>query len=125
MELDRGLAKLGDAIVNFLFSLALTEFLGRPTGDRVPNASLAIALDLAGLSKDLKRMDKHGKGDYAEALIAKAWLNGLLNVEEAVRIIRENLTEDVTDFSKKKEAIGRALAPLLKLIAERITFAQA
>ncbi|AFK22324.1 ribonuclease III family protein [Pyrococcus sp. ST04] len=118
--MDKGLAKFGDSLINFLYSLALTEFLGRPTGDRVPNASLAIALDIAGLSKGLRRMDKHAKGDYAEALIAEAWLKGLITEREAVEIIKENLTNDVLDFSKKKEAIGRALAPLLKIVSERL-----
>lgn len=45
-----GLAKLGDSLINLVFSLALSEYLGRPTGgERVPNASLAIALEMAGL----------------------------------------------------------------------------
>ncbi|CAB50215.1 ribonuclease III family protein [Pyrococcus abyssi] len=122
---DKGLAKFGDSLINFLYSLALTEFLGKPTGDRVPNASLAIALDLAGLSRNLRRMDKHAKGDYAEALIAEAWLKGLITEREAVEIIKANLSEEVLDFSKKKEAIGKALAPLLKVIAERITSSRA
>jgi len=123
--MNKGLAKFGDSLINFLYSLALTEFLGRPTGDRVPNASLAIALDLAGLSKGLRRMDKHAKGDYAEALIAEAWLKGLITEREAVEIIKANLSEDVLEFSKKKEAIGRALAPLLKVISERLTSSRA
>ncbi|AAL80733.1 hypothetical protein PFDSM3638_03055 [Pyrococcus furiosus DSM 3638] len=124
MEIDKGLAKFGDSLINFLYSLALTEFLGKPTGDRVPNASLAIALDLTGLSKNLRRVDKHAKGDYAEALIAKAWLMGLISEREAVEIIKKNLTPEVLDFSKKKEAIGRALAPLLVIISERLTSSQ-
>ncbi|BAA29835.1 ribonuclease III family protein [Pyrococcus horikoshii] len=119
--IDKGLAKFGDSLINFLYSLALTEFLGKPTGDRVPNASLAIALDLAGLSKGLRRMDKHAKGDYAEALIAQAWLEGVISEREAIEIIKANLSVDVLDFSKKKEAIGKALAPLLRVVAERLT----
>ncbi len=46
---DKGLAKLGDSLINLVFSLALSEYLGKPTGERVPNASLAIALEMAGL----------------------------------------------------------------------------
>nr|1ZTD_A Chain A, Hypothetical Protein Pfu-631545-001 [Pyrococcus furiosus]1ZTD_B Chain B, Hypothetical Protein Pfu-631545-001 [Pyrococcus furiosus] len=123
-EIDKGLAKFGDSLINFLYSLALTEFLGKPTGDRVPNASLAIALELTGLSKNLRRVDKHAKGDYAEALIAKAWLMGLISEREAVEIIKKNLYPEVLDFSKKKEAIGRALAPLLVIISERLYSSQ-
>ncbi|NJE03120.1 ribonuclease III family protein [Thermococcus sp. MV11] len=118
---DRGLAKLGDSLVNFIFSLALSEYLGRPTGERVPNASLTIALELAGLRHVVPpRTDKHGKGDIAEAIFAYAWLEGKITVEEAVEILRENFTEDVTHFSRKKEAIGRAFAEVFRVIGERL-----
>ncbi|AFL94524.1 hypothetical protein containing RNase III domain [Thermococcus cleftensis] len=118
---DRGLAKLGDSLVNFVFSLALSEYLGRPTGERVPNASLTIALELAGLRHVVPpRTDKHGKGDIAEAIFAYAWLEGKITVEEAVEILRENFTEDVTHFSRKKEAIGRAFAEVFRVIGGRL-----
>ncbi|NJE09945.1 ribonuclease III family protein [Thermococcus sp. MAR1] len=118
---DKGLAKFGDSLVNFVFSLALSEYLGRPTGERVPNASLTIALELAGLRGVIPpRTDKHGKGDIAEAIFAYAWLEGKITVEEAVEILRENFAEDVTHFSRKKEAIGRAFAEVFKVIGERL-----
>ena len=118
---DKGLAKFGDSLLNFVFSLALSEYLGRPTGERVPNASLAIALEASGLKHLIPpRTDKHGKGDIAEAIFAYAWLEGAITIEEAVELIRENLDDDVTHFSRKKEAIGRALAVLYGEIGERI-----
>ena len=118
---DRGLPKLGDSLVNFTFSLALSEYLGRPTGERVPNASLAMALELAGLRNIIPpRTDKHGKGDIAEALFAYAWLEGKITVEEAVTILKENLTDDATHFSRKKEAAGRAFAEVYRVIKERL-----
>ncbi|QDA31070.1 hypothetical protein FH039_04875 [Thermococcus indicus] len=118
---DKGLSKFGDSLVNFVFSLALSEYLGRPTGERVPNASLTIALELAGLRHVIPpRTDKHGKGDIAEAIFAYAWLEGKITVEEAVEILRENFTEDVTHFSRRKEAIGRAFAEVFKVIGERL-----
>ena len=118
---DKGLAKFGDSLLNFVFSLALSEYLGRPTGERVPNASLTIALELSGLKHIVPpRTDKHGKGDIAEALFAYAWLEGVITIEEAAKVIRENLSEDVTHFTRKKEAIGRALAEVFKVIGERL-----
>ncbi|AEK72565.1 hypothetical protein GQS_03320 [Thermococcus sp. 4557] len=118
---DKGLSKFGDSLVNFVFSLALSEYLDRPTGERVPNASLTIALELAGLRHVIPpRTDKHGKGDIAEAIFAYAWLEGKITVEEAVEILRENFTEDVTHFSRRKEAIGRAFAEVFKVIGERL-----
>ncbi len=118
---DRGLAKLGDSLINFVFSLALSDYLDRPTGDRVPNASLAMALELAGLREIIPpRTDKHGKGDIAEALFAYAWLEGKITIEEVVSILRENLTDDVTHFSRKKEAVGRAFVEVYRVIKERL-----
>jgi len=118
---DKGLSKFGDSLVNFVFSLALSEYLGRPTGERVPNASLSIALELAGLRHVIPpRTDKHGKGDIAEAIFAYAWLEGDITVEEAVEILMKNFSEDVTHFSRRKEAIGKAFAEVFKVIGERL-----
>ena len=118
---DKGLAKLGDSLVNFVFSLALSEYLDRPTGERVPNASLSIALELAGLRSVVPpRTDKHGKGDIAEAIFAYAWLEGKMTVEEAVEILKANFTEDITHFSRRKEAIGKAFAEVFRVIKERL-----
>ena len=118
---DKGLSKFGDSLVNFVFSLALSEYLDRPTGERVPNASLSIALELAGLRHVIPpRTDKHGKGDIAEAIFAYAWLEGDITVEEAVEILMKNFSEDVTHFSRRKEAIGKAFAEVFKVIGERL-----
>ncbi|AHL21957.1 ribonuclease III family protein [Thermococcus nautili] len=118
---DKGLAKFGDSLLNFAFSLALSEYLGRPTGERVPNASLSIALEMSGLRKLAPpRSDKHARGDVAEAIFAYAWLEGIITIDEAARIIRENLSEDVTHFTRKKEAIGKALAVLYREIGKRL-----
>ena len=118
---DKGLAKFGDSLVNFVFSLALSEYLDRPTGERVPNASLAMALERSGLRHVVPpRTDKHGKGDIAEAIFAYAWLEGKITVEEAVEILKASFTEDVTHFSRRKEAIGKAFAEVFRVIKERL-----
>ncbi len=118
---DKGLSKLGDSLVNFMYSLALSEYLGEPTGERVPNASLAIALELSGLKGVVPpRTDKHGKGDIAEAVIAYAWLEGKISIEEGTTILMEHFSEDITHFVRKKEVLGRALAELFKVIKERL-----
>jgi len=117
---DKGLAKLGDSLANFVLSLAMSEFTGRPTGERVPNASLAMALELAGMRNLIPpRTDKHGKGDIAEAFLAYAWLKGYVTVEEAVEVVRRSLTDDVLNYGRKKECIGRAFAELYRLLLDR------
>ncbi|WP_010477955.1 ribonuclease III family protein [Thermococcus zilligii] len=118
---DRGLSTLGDSLANFIFSLALSEFTGKPTGGRVPNASLAIAIERAGLRHLIPpRTDKHGKGDVAEAVIAFAWLEGAFTIEEAVEVLVRNFGDDVLHPYRGKEALGKAFGELLRLIKERL-----
>ncbi len=118
---DKNLSKFGDSLVNFVFSLALSEYLGYPSAGRVPNASLAMALELAGLRHVFPpRTDKHEKGDIAEAIFAYAWLEKKITIEEAVEILRKNLTDDVMHFTRKKEVIGKAFSEVFKVIKERL-----
>lgn len=118
---DKNLSKFGDSLINFIFSLALSEYLGHPSAGRVPNASLTIALEKSGLLHHVPpRTDKHGKGDIAEAIIAYAWLEKIISIEEAVKILWENLSPEVTHPSRKKEVIGNAFGELLKIIKERL-----
>jgi len=118
---DKGLSTLGDSLINFIYSLALSEYIGRPRGGRVPNASLAIAMERAGLRELIPpRTDKHGKGDIAEALIAYAWLEGVITIDEAVEILIAGFTEDILHPYRGKEALGTALAGLLRVIKERL-----
>ena len=72
---SKGLAQFGDALLNFAYSLALTETIGRPRGTRVPDKVLAEAAVKAGLRKYLPR--RVGRGEVAnglEALIGHLWL---------------------------------------------------
>ncbi|ASJ01725.1 ribonuclease III family protein [Thermococcus gorgonarius] len=119
---DKGLSTLGDSLVNFIYSIALSGYTGKPTGGRVPNASLAIALERAGLRHLVPpRTDKHGKGDIAEAIMAYAWLEGVITIEECVRILIENFEEDVLHPYRRKEALGKAFGELLKVVKDRLS----
>lgn len=109
MMLDKDLAKLGDAYVNFLFSLALSQRFGKPVGAKVDNQTLAGALKNAGLRELLpKRTDRHTRGNAAEALIAYAWLKKVSAFEESLRILRES--EDPQEaFTKLLQEISQKL----------------
>jgi len=118
---DKNLSRFGDSLVNFIFSLALSRYLDYPNAGRVPNASLTIGLEKAGLLHCVPpRTDKHGKGDIAEAIIAYAWLEGEMSIDEAVDILWKNFSSDITHPSRKKEVIGNAFGELLKIIKERL-----
>ncbi len=89
--MDQKLAKLGDAYVNFLYSLALSNKKGEPTGTKVKGRLLADAFKKAGLRKFLpSRIDRHKQADAAEALIVYAWIRGSVTMEEGLEIIEQN-----------------------------------
>ena len=89
--MDQKLASLGDAYVNFLYSLALSKKKGEPAGTKVEGRLLAEAFKKAGLRKFLpSRIDRHKKADAAEALIVYAWIRGSMTMEEGLKILEQN-----------------------------------
>jgi hypothetical protein len=70
------MASLGDAYVNFAYSLALSKRSGKPQGQKVKGKVLAQAIKRAGLREYLpSRMTRHMIADAAESLIVYAWLH--------------------------------------------------
>ncbi len=85
---DQKLAALGDAYVNFIYSLALSEKRGEPTGAKVDNRILSQALKKAGLRETLpKRSPRHKQADAAEALIVYAWMLNAATIHEGVELL--------------------------------------
>ena len=88
---DKKLAALGDAYVNFIYSLALSKRLGKPFGKKVKGTPLAEAVRKAGLRKLLpSRIDKHVLSDAAEALLVYAWLTKALTLDECVGALEKS-----------------------------------
>jgi len=112
--LDKDLAGLGDAYVNFIYSLAMSQRHQRPMGAKVKNQVLAAAVEKSGLRKLLpRRVDRHARGNAAEALLVFAWLEDLLDLNDCVRMLSEekepteafaNLLKEVL---KKLDAISK------------------
>ncbi|MHA1722194.1 MAG: ribonuclease III family protein [Candidatus Baldrarchaeia archaeon] len=119
---DKGLAKLGDALVNFIYSLAKSLILGKLDAWKVSDAVLSQALENASLLKLLpKRSDKHSRGDAVEALLAYAWIMGIFDIKNAVMLLKDEMKRD--DFSNKsleKIAAVRAFKKLLEEIKPKI-----
>jgi hypothetical protein len=106
---DKKLAALGDAYVNFVYSLAMSNRLKKPFGKKVKGTPLANAVRRAGLRKLLpSRIDKHVLSDAAEALLVYAWLNEVLTLEESAETLEKN------------EDLETGLVQLLTKAAERI-----
>ena len=98
---DSGLAQLGDALLNFSLSLALSEKTGRPTGTRVLDKTLAEAAVKAGLRRYLPR--RVNRGDVAnslEALMGFAWIRKLITLDEAVAILKAETPSPSMNFAQ-------------------------
>jgi len=113
---DHELAALGDAYVNFVYSLALSEKLGKPVGRKLDSSTLASALKRAGLRKILpSRMDRHKQADAAEALVVYAWLVRAVSLEETVgTIVKAKAPED--GFVRILRKVARKIEPTHKKV---------
>jgi hypothetical protein len=108
---DGDMASLGDAYVNFVCSLAVSNRRGKPLGVKVKGSVLAEALRKAELRSYLgSRMTRHALADAAEALLVYAWLNGCITLDESVRAVGK--TDDPID----------GLSVLLATAKKRVTF---
>jgi hypothetical protein len=107
---DKQLASLGDAFINFIYSLALTKISGQPQAVKVSDRILAEAFRLAGLREHLgTRVSKKDLANASESLLMDAYRRGFLTIEESVNILSQN-----------PDGPAAGLPELLKLAAERV-----
>ncbi len=108
---DHKLASLGDAYINFVYSLALSERKGDPSGAKVKGRVLSEAIKKAGLREYMpSRITRHMLADAAEALIVYAWLHNYTTLEESVEML------------EKAKDLAEGLSRLLVTIKDRIKF---
>ena len=108
---DHKLASLGDAFINLVYSLALSNKNGQPSGAKVKGGVLAEAVRKTELRKHLpSRITRHRLADAAEALVVYAWLHQCITLEESVETLGK--TEDPVE----------GVSQLLLTIKERIKF---
>ncbi len=101
---DRGLAQFGDSLLNFAYSVALTETGGKPKGTKVPDKILAEAAVKAGLRSHLPR--RVGRGDVAnglEALLGETWMEKLVTLDEIVACLKAESLSPIDNFTKLVE----------------------
>ncbi len=97
--LDKNLAGLGDSYVNFVYSLAMSQKYKRPIGAKVNNQVLAKAVEISGVRRFLPhRVDRHTRGNAAEALLVVSWLQGKQELDHCIKVLseKEDLTEAFT-----------------------------
>ncbi len=102
--INKGLAQFGDALLNFAYSLALTETSGEPRGTRVPDKILAEAAVRAGLRNRLpRRVDRGEIANGFEALLGYSWLRKLLTLDEISACLQAETLTLVDNFTRLAE----------------------
>lgn len=82
---DKGLAKIGDNLVNFCYSLAKSRVLGEATGEKVRDSVLARAIRATPVYAHLgRRADSGRAADAYEAIMAYLWLSEKASVKSIV-----------------------------------------
>lgn len=117
---DKGLAKLGDEIINMVYSLSHSLYKGEPTGEKVSAAVLSEAMKQSDLRKYAKpRAKAHDIADSAEALTAYVFLAGKMTFNQMIGLILSGLKENErfpkTIGEKKINDINGILKLLLKI----------
>jgi hypothetical protein len=107
---DKGLAKVGDGIVNLCYSLAKSRVLGHATGDKVKDSVLARAIRATEVYRHISRRTDSGRAaDAYEAIMAYLWMTGKITVQETVDTLAQKLHID-SQTNRKKEGEIAALA---------------
>jgi hypothetical protein len=119
---DKGLAKIGDSIVNLTYSVAKSIVLTRNsktnknirTGMKVSKTILANALKKADMKKFSKsRADAHDLADTVEALIAYIWFIEKMTIEDIINILVDSLKENLIVRSEEIKNATVAFTNLL------------
>ncbi len=122
---DRGLAKLGDGIVNLSYSVAKSIYLTKNnsnntisrTGIKVSKRILADAIKNTEMRKFAKnRADSHDLADTVEALVAYVWLSNNITLKEIIDILHGNLAGNLYDRQEEINNATIAFAELLNNI---------
>ncbi|TFG12438.1 MAG: hypothetical protein EU535_06220 [Promethearchaeota archaeon] len=117
---DKGLAKIGDGIVNLAYSVAKSIYLTENsskilrTGLKVNRTILSNALKNANMKNLAKvRADAHDLADTAEAILAYVFLNNNITLNEIINILRENIKGDIKNRTQEIREATNAFTNLL------------
>ena len=122
---DKGLAKIGDAIVNLSYSVAKSNFLTKNnpnkkpirTGKKVGRTILEAALKKANLKNFAKnRANAHDLADTVEALVAYVWLANNITLNEMIDLLTENLAGNLYNRQEEIKNATNAFTELLNNI---------
>jgi hypothetical protein len=122
---DKGLAKIGDGIVNLAYSVAKSIYLTKNTqsdktirtGKKVSKNILDTALKNANMKNFARtRADAHDLADTVEALIAYVWFNNKMTIKEIINFLVDNLSGDLYNRNEEIKNATVAFTNLLNHI---------
>jgi hypothetical protein len=127
---DKGLAKIGDGVVNLTYSVAKSIFLTHfknsqenpiREGKKVDKFILSNALKNAEMRKYAKtRPDSHDLANTYESLIAYVWLSGAITINEIIQILENQFEDDISNYKLEKNNAIKAFTILLNHIKQYI-----
>ena len=104
---DKGLAKIGDNLVNLCYSLAKSQVLGKLTGEKVRDSVLARAIRKTSVYTHMNRRTDAGRAaDAYEAIMAYLWLSDKISIQNIVQSLTETLDIDNTTNRKREGEIS-------------------
>ncbi len=107
---DKGLAKVGDNLVNLCYSLAKTLVLGYTTGEKVRDSVLARAIRGTSVYQHMNRRSDIGKAaDAYEAIVAYLWMTDKITIS-AMADSLAGLLEIDSKTSREKEGMLAAIS---------------
>ena len=107
---DKGLAQIGDNLINLCYSLAKSVALEKMSGEKVRDSVLASAIRSTSVySRIGRRTDAGGAGDAYEAIFAWLWMINKITIEEIVDHLTPLLDID-SKTSRKQEGKISSLA---------------
>jgi hypothetical protein len=115
---DKGLAQIGDNLINLCYSLAKSVALEKAGGEKVRDSVLARAIRSTEVYNLIgHRTDAGGAGDAYEAIFAWLWMTNRITVRKIVEHLTP-LLDIESKTSRKKEGAISALAfqSLLELV---------
>lgn len=115
---DKGLAQIGDNLINLCYSLAKSVALEKAGGEKVRDSVLARAIRSTEVYNLIgRRTDVGGAGDAYEAIFAWLWMTNRITVRKIVEHLTP-LLDIESKTSRKKEGAISALAfqSLLELV---------
>lgn len=107
---DKGLAKVGDNLVNLCYSLAKSLVLGHTTGEKVRDSILARAIRGTSVYSRMNRRSDVGRAaDAYEAIMAYLWMTNKTTISAMVESLASFLDID-SSTSRVKEGERAAIS---------------